>query len=374
LEANRTRAAEGIARGGRFLAAFFPPDLVSQWRDIQEGLLESLTMAAVSTVLGIALSVPFALGAARNIAPPPVHLFCRGIIAVSRTFQEVIIAIPFVAMSGSGPFAGMPTLAFSTIGLLGKPLAEDIEDNERGQAEAMRATGASWLRLLPRLIGLSDYRFDIDFRGSAVPPRWTHPDQLWRPLWDMINIGTIGTLLAIVIAVPVAFLAAHNTTPSMLLVRPVALFVVVASRSVNSLIWAMILVVIPGPGMLAGVLSIGLRSIGFIAKLLHEAIEEIDASQVEAIRATGASRPQVFGWGVVPLVLPAFAGIVVFRWDINIREATVLGLVGAGGIGVKQQNPISTLAWPQVSLILLQIFAAVLVSGWVSARVRHAII
>jgi phosphonate transport system permease protein len=213
-----------------------------------------------------------------------------------------------------------------------------------------------------------------DLLGRSVPPRWSYADQLWRPLWDTINIATLGTLLAIVIAVPVAFVAAHNTTPSALFVRPVALFVIVASRSVNSLIWAMILVVILGPGMLAGVLAIGLRSIGFIAKLLYEAIEEIDPTQVEAIRATGASGPQVLAWAIVPQVMPAFAGITVFRWDINIREATVLGLVGAGGIGVQLQNSISTLAWPQVSLILILIFATVLVSEWVSARVRYAII
>ena len=213
-----------------------------------------------------------------------------------------------------------------------------------------------------------------DLLGRAVPPRWSYAEVLWRPLWDTINIATLGTLLAILIGVPVAFLAAHNTTPSVLLVRPVALFVIVASRSVNSLIWAMILVIIFGPGMLAGVLAIGLRSIGFMGKLLYEAIEEIDASQVEAVRATGASGAQVLGWGIVPQVMPAFAGISVFRWDINIREATVLGLVGAGGIGVQLQASISTLAWPQVSLILLLIFATVIVSEWVSARVRYAII
>jgi len=177
FEVNWTRAAEGMARGGRFLAAFFPPDFTSQWRDIQEGLLESLTMTITSTVFGIALSVPFALGASRNLAPLPVYLFCRGVIAVSRTFQEVIIAILFVAMFGFGPLAGMLTLAFSTIGFLGKLLAEDIEDIEKSQAEAVRATGASWFQLLawgiqpqvlPRFIGLSAYRFDINFRESAV--------------------------------------------------------------------------------------------------------------------------------------------------------------------------------------------------------------
>jgi phosphonate transport system permease protein len=143
---------------------------------------------------------------------------------------------------------------------------------------------------------------------------------------------------------------------------------------VNSLIWALILVIIFGPGMLAGILAIALRSIGFVGKLLYEAIEEIDPAQVEAVTATGAGRAQVLAWGIVPQVMPAFAGISVFRWDINIREATVLGLVGAGGIGMQLQASINVLAWPQVSMILILILGTVVVSEWLSARVRHAII
>ena len=189
-----------------------------------------------------------------------------------------------------------------------------------------------------------------------------------------INIATLGTLIAIVIAVPVAFLAARNTTPSPRMVRPLALLTIVASRSINSLIWSLLLVTIVGPGVFAGVIAIALRSIGFIAKLLYEAIEEIDASQVDAITATGASPLQVLDYGVVPQVLPAFAGISVFRWDINIRESTVLGLVGAGGLGLKLQASLNTLAWSQVTTILLVIFATVAVSEWISARVRHAVI
>lgn len=213
-----------------------------------------------------------------------------------------------------------------------------------------------------------------DLVGRMFPPRWDYASQLWTPLWDTINIATLGTALAIAIGAPLAFLAAHNTTPSVWLVRPVALFVIVASRSINSLIWALVLVIILGPGELAGILAIALRSIGFIAKLLYEAIEEIDAGQVEALSATGASRAQVLGWGVVPQVMPAFAGITVFRWDINIREATVLGLVGAGGIGMQLEASINTLAWPQVTVIFALILATVLVSEWVSAKVRHGII
>jgi phosphonate transport system permease protein len=157
-------------------------------------------------------------------------------------------------------------------------------------------------------------------------------------------------------------------------VRPIALLVIVSSRSINSLIWALLLVSIVGPGLFAGIIAISLRSIGFVAKLLYEAIEEIDESQVEAIRATGASNAQIIVYGIVPQIMPAFAGISVFRWDINVRESTVLGLVGAGGIGLQLQASLNVLAWPQVTLILIAILCSVVASEWVSAKVRHAMI
>jgi phosphonate transport system permease protein len=213
-----------------------------------------------------------------------------------------------------------------------------------------------------------------DIADRMFPPRWSYMDRLWAPLWDTLNIATLGTLLGVVLATPIAFLAARNTTPSVHFVRPVALLIIVSSRSINSLIWALLLVSILGPGILAGIIAIALRSIGFIGKLLYEAIEEIDTRQVEAVSATGASSLQVLDYAIVPQVLPAFAGITVFRWDINIRESTVLGLVGAGGIGLELAHSLNTIAWPQVSLIFIVILGTVIVSEWVSARVRHAII
>ena len=212
-----------------------------------------------------------------------------------------------------------------------------------------------------------------DIASRMVPPKWSYMSQLWQPVWDTLNIATVGTVIALVIAVPVAFCAARNTTPHPV-VRAIAIFVIVSSRSVNSLIWALMLVFILGPGVLAGTIAIGLRSIGFCAKLLYEGIEEIDHNQVEAIAATGASGAQKMAFGIIPQVLPTIAGIAVFRWDINIRESTILGLVGAGGIGLQLKGSIDTLAWTQVSMILLVILVTVIVSEWVSAKIRHAII
>ena len=213
-----------------------------------------------------------------------------------------------------------------------------------------------------------------DLAVRMVPPDWPYIRTLGRPIWDTINIATIGTAVAVLLAIPVAYCAARNTTPSVSLVRPIALFIIVSSRSINALIWALMLVTIIGPGVFAGIIAIALRSIGFCAKLLYEAIEEIDEGQVEGVRATGASGAQVTAYGIVPQVLPTFAGVSVFRWDINIRESTVLGLVGAGGIGLELNAAITQLYWTQVSLILLVIIGTVIVSEWVSAKIRHAII
>lgn len=213
-----------------------------------------------------------------------------------------------------------------------------------------------------------------DIGSRMMPPRLSYVPELLVPLWDTLTIATLGTIGGVILAVPVAFLAARNTSPSARFLRPIALFIIVASRSINSLIWALLLVAIIGPGILAGIVAIALRSIGFIGKLLYEAIEETDARQIEAVQATGASGVQTLNYAIVPQIMPAFWGISVFRWDINIRESTILGLVGAGGIGLKLQASLNVLAWPQVTMILVLILATVVVSEWVSAKVRHAII
>ena len=177
IEVNWTRVYEGLDRGVAFIAAFMSPDFSSRAVDIRDGMIESIIMTVAATVVGIAISIPIGLGAARNIAPLPVYLICRAIVAVSRALHEIIVAILLVAIFGFGPLAGFLTLSFATIGFLAKLLAEDIESMSEAQAEAVRATGATWLQrveyavrpqVTPRLIGLSMYRLDINFRESAI--------------------------------------------------------------------------------------------------------------------------------------------------------------------------------------------------------------
>ncbi len=177
FDVNWARVYRGLDRGWQFLVAFTHPDFVSRGGEIKAGMLESVVMALASTVVGIAISIPIGLGAARNISILPVYLVCRAIVAVSRALNEIVVAILLVAVFGFGPLAGFLTLSFATIGFLSKLLAEEIEDMDQVQAEAVRATGASWLQryvfgiqpqVIPRLIGLSIYRLDINFRESAV--------------------------------------------------------------------------------------------------------------------------------------------------------------------------------------------------------------
>ena len=130
VEVDVARVAEGMERGWRFVQGFLSPDFTTRWQDISQGLIESLTMTLTSTVAGVLLSIPVGIGAARNLAPAPVYFLCRTIVAVSRSLQEIIVAILFVAMFGFGPFAGFLTLTFATVGFMAKLLAEDIEDIE----------------------------------------------------------------------------------------------------------------------------------------------------------------------------------------------------------------------------------------------------
>ena len=142
----------------------------------------------------------------------------------------------------------------------------------------------------------------------------------------------------------------------------------------NSLIWALLFVAVFGPGALAGVLSIACRSIGFVGKLFCEALEEAHAGPIEALTACGAPRSMVLAKGYWPQAEPAFWSIALLRWDINIRESAVLGLVGAGGIGVALDSAMNNLYWDQVGLILAVIFVVVIATELLTNRLRARIL
>jgi phosphonate transport system permease protein len=192
-------------------------------------------------------------------------------------------------------------------------------------------------------------------------------------LMETIHIATLGTLLSIVLALPIGVLAARNLVP-FAAINFVAKLVLVSSRSVNSLVWALLFVAIFGPGALAGTLAIAFRSIGFVGKLVGEALEEAHAGPIEALTAAGSPWTSRMTYGYWPQVKPAFWSIALFRWDINVRESAVLGLVGAGGIGMTLDSALNLFQWDRVALILLAILAVVILAEVAVTQVRRKIL
>jgi phosphonate transport system permease protein len=200
-----------------------------------------------------------------------------------------------------------------------------------------------------------------------------YPANVHAALMETIHIASLGTLLALLLALPIGILAAHNLCPF----TPLNLFaklILVSSRSVNSLVWALLFVGIFGPGALAGTLAIAFRSIGFVGKLFGEALEETHRGPIEALEAVGAPWVSRLTFGYWPQVKPAFWSIALFRWDINVRESAVLGLVGAGGIGMTLDSAMNLFQWNRVATILIAIFAVVILAEIVVTVVRKRVL
>ncbi len=253
----------------------------------------------------------------------------------------------------------------------------------RSPAESLRA----WLALLVIAVAVAwsisaldiEWAFFADAHVQAAdlvsrmwPPRWSYLPSILHALLETIHIATLGTAIAVVLSLPVAFLAARNTTANRF-TWLVGRAILVMSRSVNTVIWGLVFVAIFGPGPVAGICAVAARSVGFLAKLVAEAIEEVHVGQVEAITATGARRSQVWFTAILPQVMPVLVGTAVYRWDINVRESSVLGFVGAGGIGLYLYASINQFAWQQVAVILIATSVIVLASEALSAWVRRRI-
>ncbi len=193
---------------------------------------------------------------------------------------------------------------------------------------------------------------------------------------ETIQMAYLGALFGLLIAIPLGWFAAFNVTPSKRFVYPVARLVAMACRSVHEMIWAILFVTILGFGMLPGVLALTMFCIGFAGKLFAEEIEAIGMGQVEAVRAMGGNKLQVFVFGVFPQVRVAFAGIAIYTWDVAFRAATVVGFVGAGGMGWYLKRNIMQIETERTAAILLSIIALVVVaeifSAWARARIAKA--
>ena len=192
-------------------------------------------------------------------------------------------------------------------------------------------------------------------------------------LGETLSIALLGTTLAAVAALPVSLLAARNIIPSNLLRFPVRRLLD-SIRGVDTLIWALVWINVVGLGPFAGVLAIALSDFGALGKLFSEAIEAADRKQVEGVRASGGNALHEIRFGLMPQVLPVIAGQVLYFIESNTRSATIIGIVGAGGIGLQLAEQIRVLEWQKVSFLILMILVAVAAIDWISGKLRFAII
>jgi phosphonate transport system permease protein len=212
-----------------------------------------------------------------------------------------------------------------------------------------------------------------DIVRRAWPPDITRlPDALW-PALETVDIALFGTTVAVLLALPLAVLAARNTTPGVAFYAG-ARSVIAFARAVPDLVWALIFVTAVGLGPFPGALAISVHSIGMLGRLFAEVIEDMDMAPVEVLTTTGATRLQIFSHAVVPSVLPSLLGIALYRFDENIRSSLVLGFVGAGGIGFELLTAMNLFQYRTVLLLLLVTFALVLAAERFSAWLRRKII
>jgi len=195
---------------------------------------------------------------------------------------------------------------------------------------------------------------------------------LGRATWVTFQIATLGSLLAAVLALPLGLLTAR-TLQAPRAAAWAAKAVLDTARSVHTLVFGLVLVGIVGLGPTAGILAIGLHSMGTYGKLYAESIESLDMAAVEAVRATGATPAQVFFNAVWPSVLPQFVGNHLYVWEFNIRDSTVLGLIGAGGLGLLISEAASLFQWSRLATILLVVVVLVTTFDALSRRIRQAL-
>lgn len=227
-----------------------------------------------------------------------------------------------------------------------------------GDTDWSRITWASMLATAKRFIA-------VDF--SIVK-------DLLIPALETVLMATLATLVGLVLAVPVAWLGAMNISPFGKTTYGIGRLLMTLSRSVHEIVWGLIFVAAVGLGALAGVLAMGVRSIGFISKTVAEAIEDVNPGPVEAMRAVGANRFQILMFGILPQVIPVFVGNVIFEWDVNIRRSTIMGLVGAGGLGLALHRQMAAYNYGGIATVIIVILLLIIAGEIISYYARKAVI
>jgi phosphonate transport system permease protein len=211
-----------------------------------------------------------------------------------------------------------------------------------------------------------------DFLGRMLPPNLSYAQHLIRPAIETVQIALWGTLLGVVLALPVCFFAARNLSPHAGIFHALRQ-VLNVMRGINEIILALIFVAAVGLGPFAGVLAIAVHGAGMLGKFFAEAIEEIDEGPLDALRAAGAGTLQRIVFGVIPQVLPNWVGVILYRFETNIRVSTVLGMVGAGGIGFELISSMKLFKYEDTATCVLVILVLVLGADLISSKLRAII-
>jgi phosphonate transport system permease protein len=223
------------------------------------------------------------------------------------------------------------------------------------------------LRLL-----VTDWRNMAEFGAGFMRPNFQNWDAYAWQMVETVQIAAWGTALAVIVGIPFAIMASANITPQWI-VQPVRRLMD-AARAINEFVFALLFVVAVGLGPAAGVLALAVHNTGIIAKLFSEAVEAIDPRPVEGIRATGANLLQEVIFGVVPQVMPLWSSYTLYRLETNVRSATVLGIVGAGGIGHSLYENIRSFQYAETAAIVIIVVLTVVLIDLTSARIRKVLV
>ena len=212
-----------------------------------------------------------------------------------------------------------------------------------------------------------------DLVSRMLPPNWEVLDRLAKPVLETVQIALWGTLLAVVMAIPLCFLAARNLSPHAIVFHGMRQ-VLNALRGINEIIFALIFVAAVGLGPFAGVLALAIHGAGMLGKFFAEAIEEIEPGPVEAVRSTGASPVQVVVFAVLPQVIPSWIASTLYRFEVNLRAATVLGMIGAGGIGFELVSAMKLFQYQDMATSVVVSLAMVMTADYLSSRLRAKVL
>ena len=233
---------------------------------------------------------------------------------------------------------------------------------------AFLAWCADGVDLRPREIG-NAIPIIADYFARMAPPKWSFVEAIWKPSIETLYVSLWGNVLATIVGLPLGLLAASTVTRSRIL-RGAAMGILNILRSISELIWAIVFVAAVGLGPFPGALALGMNYGGILGRLYSEAIENVDKGPIEAMEATGASRLQVILFAVFPQALPQFVTYNLYWFEVGVRSATVLGMVGAGGIGFELITSIRLFEWREVGLILLFILGMVTIIDLASTYIR----